>query len=207
MKNVAMKNTLTVNLLGAAALTFFSLQAQALLLVDPVGTLTISQQDGALGKINTAAQEVQFICDPIKPMGCVEPNTGRVSNAGGIFLSLQTAVVSMYDLNYADPNATNYIIGHTLWTANNFSMRIDSLANVDTAGTVINAWGDATFFENGAAREDIRGEWYLTLIGNNVVGFASTAEAYSVPEPGTMALLSIGLVGIGAARRSAVRRA
>ena len=200
MKNVAMKNTLTVKLLGAAALAVFSLQAQASL----IGTLTIGQQDGALGTITD--EEVLFTCSS-NSMGCREPDTGAIRTADGIFSSLQGAIVSMYDFNYVDTSADNYFIGHTLWAANNFSMRIDSLANVDTAGTVINAWGDATFFENGAAREDIRGEWYLTLIGNNVVGFASTAEAYSVPEPGTMALLSIGLVGIGAARRSAVRRA
>jgi len=200
MKNATLKNTLTVKLLGAAALAVFSLQAQASL----IGTLTIGQQDGALGKIT--ADEVQFICSS-SAMGCREPDTGAVRTADGIFSSLQGAIVSMYDFNYVDTSADNYFIGHTLWTANNFSMRIDSLANVDTAGTVINAWGDATFFENGAAREDIQGEWYLTLIGNNVVGFTSTAEAYSVPEPGTMALLSIGLAGIGAARRSAARRA
>jgi len=199
MKNATLKSTLTVKLLGAAALAVFSLQAQASL----IGTLTIGQQDGALGKIT--ADEVQFICSS-SAMGCREPDTGAVRTADGIFSSLQGAIVSMYDFNYVDTSADNYFIGHTLWAANNISLRIDNLANV-AVGTVVNAWGGATFFENGAAREDIRGEWYLTLIGNNVVGFTSTAEAYSVPEPGTMALLSIGLAGIGAARRSAARRA
>ena len=200
MKNVALKNTLTVKLLGVAALAVFSLQAQASL----IGTLTIGQQDGALGKITD--EEVLFTCSTSNSMGCREPDTGAIRTADGIFSSLQGAIVSMYDFNYVDTSADNYFIGHTLWAANNISLRIDNLVNV-AVGTVVNAWGGATFFENGAAREDIRGEWYLTLIGNNVVGFTSTAEAYSVPEPGTMALLSIGLAGIGAARRSAARRA
>ena len=199
MKNATLKNTLTVKLLGAAALAVFSLQAQASL----IGTLTIGQQDGALGVITD--EEVLFTCSS-NSMGCREPDTGAIRTADGIFSSLQGAIVSLYDFNYVDTSADNYFIGHTLWAANNISLRIDNLANV-AVGTVVNAWGGATFFENGAAREDIQGQWYLTLIGNNVVGFTSTAEAYSVPEPGTMALLSIGLAGIGAARRSAARRA
>ena len=198
MKNVAMKSTLTVKLLGAAALAFISMQTQALV----VGDVAISPADGALGYIDTVNTEVGFFCDDIAV--CTEPFTARITKADGIFDSIKYTQASMYDFNYADTTASDYILGHTLWSAGEFAMRIDTVEDV-MYGDYVTAGGFATFFQNDVAL-DVVGEWSLSLDGTNVVNFSSTATAYEVPEPGTMALLSIGLIGIGAARRSAARQ-
>ncbi len=198
MKTVAMKNTLTVNLLGAAALAFISLQTQAAV----IGDVAISPADGALGYIDTVNTEVGFFCADTAV--CTEPFTARITKADGIFESIKYTSAAMYDFNYADNTASDYILGHTLWTAGEFSMRIDTIERVEV-GRYVTAGGFATFFQDDVAL-DVLGEWSLSLDGTNVVNFSSTATAYQVPEPGTMALLSIGLIGIGAARRSAARQ-
>ena len=198
MKNVAFENKMTVNLLGAAALAFFSLQAQAAV----IGDVAISPADGALGYIDTVNTEVGFFCDDLDV--CTEPFTARITKADGIFDSIKYTQASMYDFNYDDTTASDYILGHTLWTAGEFAMRIDTIERVEV-GRYVTAGGFATFFQNDVAL-DVVGEWSLSLDGTNVVNFSSTATAYEVPEPGTMALLSIGLIGIGAARRSAARQ-
>ena len=198
MKNVAFENKMTVNLLGAAALAFFSLQAQAAV----IGDVAISPADGALGYIDTVNTEVGFFCDDLDV--CTEPFTARITKADGIFDSIKYTQASMYDFNYADTTASDYILGHTLWSAGEFAMRIDTIERVEV-GRYVTAGGFATFFQNDVAL-DVVGEWSLSLDGTNVVNFSSTATAYEVPEPGTMALLSIGLIGIGAARRSAARQ-
>ncbi len=201
MKTVAMKNTLTVNLLGAAALAFISLQTQAAV----IGDVAISPTDGALGYIDTVNTKVGFFCADTDV--CTEPFTARITQADGIFESIKYTSVAMYDFNYDDDTASDYILGHTLWTAGEFSMRIDSIERVEVGGAAryVTAGGFATFFQDDVAL-DLLGEWSLSLDGTNVVNFSSTATAYQVPEPGTMALLSIGLIGIGAARRSAARQ-
>lgn len=197
-----MKNTLTVNLLGAAALAFISMQTQALV----VGDVAISPADGALGYIDTVNTKVGFFCNDTDI--CIEPFTARITGADGIFDSIKYTRATMYDFNYVDTTASDYILGHTLWTAGEFAMRIDSIERYGVggeSGNYVTAGGVATFFQNDVAL-DVVGDWSLSLDGTNIVNFSSTATAIEVPEPGTMALLSIGLVGIGAARRSAVRR-
>lgn len=42
---------------------------------------------------------------------------------------------------------------------------------------------------------------FFTDAGDNMIGFVATPRASSVPEPGSLALLGMGLVGIGVARR------
>ena len=199
MKNVAFENKMTVNLLGAAALAFFSLQAQAAV----IGDVAISPADGALGYIDTVNTEVGFFCDDLDV--CTEPFTARITKADRIFDSIKYTPAAMYSFSYGDSTASDYILGHTLWTSGEFAMRIDTVEDV-MYGDYVTAGGFATFFQNDVAL-DVVGEWSLSLDGTNVVNFSSTATAYQVPEPGTIALLSIGLAGIGAARRSAARRA
>ncbi len=200
MKNVAFENKMTVKLLGAAALAFISLQAQAAV----IGDVAISPADGALGFINTETERVGFFCDDTDV--CTEPFTARITLADGIFDSIKYTSATMYSFSYGDSTASDYFLGHTLWRSGEFSMRIDTVEDV-MSGKYVTAGGFATFFQNDVAL-DVLGEWSLSLDGTNVVNFSSTATAYQeVPEPGTIALLSIGLAGIGAARRSAARRA
>ena len=199
-----MKHTLFIHrtfpkLLGITALALCAAQAQATI----IGNVAISPEIGALAKIDNDAQSVDFYC-AMSP--CVEPNNAIVTFSEGIFESIFGESATLRGFQVADSSADDYLIGHTLWTSGNFSMKIDTLDEVESKFDKVIGFGDSTFF-----MDDIviaMGRWSLSLDATGVANFSSTAEAVSmpVPEPGTMVLLGLGLAGIGATRCRAAAR-
>ena len=186
--------------LGIVALAACAVSVQAMPMTS---NITLSPAVGALGTIDRAAETVSFFCASAP---CVDPNNSRVTYADGVFLSALASEATLYGFSY-DEASPDFLIGKTLWDAGDFSLTVDSLDATSNTGGFVTASGTASIYESGDLL-DGNGFWSLSLDQTGVVNFSSTAEII-VPEPGSVALFGLGLIGVGLARarRNATKQA
>jgi hypothetical protein len=88
-----------------------------------------------------------------------------------------------------------------LWAISGFSFTLNSVDVIWQSGLFLMLNGSG--YLSGAGFDDTPGTWSLTgnAAGDELFNFSAGSAAIAVPEPGTLALFGLGLVGIGLARR------
>jgi len=126
------------------------------------------------------------------------PPTGAFTGLGGI--STQSGQLSLYSFAYSnipsqviwDINNNGLLYSFTLTSVNVVGGDSGNFSTLQLAGTGVFSItnSDGSY----AGYDDTSGSWIYTQSGGSF-------SSQSVPEPGTLALLGMGLLGIGAIRR------
>jgi hypothetical protein len=179
MKKLFLGAALVAALVGA---TVQSAQAVSLTgKIDYLGSFTVN------GPTFLAGSQVSildaFVLNPINVTG-----------------DIATFVTAPVQLDYHAP-----VISYTpvaapivpLWTHNGLSFDLTSYLVEMIATDVLVLKGTGVF--NAAGFDPTAGQWVMTLnlSGQTVSGTYSASSAIPAPEPGTLALLSLGLLGLG----------
>ena len=163
--------------------------AYAVEMPEVVGEIKFGAAVGAQAFVDLDAGTLTF--DP-------KVDNSVVTIGTGIFAVDQGATSTFNDID-AD------VIGDTLWTTPTFALIVDSYNfEVSENGNLITYFGEghATFLESG---EELPydGSWTLSLDSSNggaSFAFSSTAIA-TVAEPGSVALLGLGMLALCLSRR------
>ena len=160
------------------------------------GTINITGSSQVLNN-GTSATGISFSFGSVVPYGSGAP-TGSFSSLAGLF-DLNTVVGSLTLNNILIPSQ----VPQPLWSINHNGLLYSfTLSSVNILGgnsgnfSTLALGGSGTFNITGGstAYTATPGSWIYTQSG---ASFSSQA----VPEPGTIALFGLGLVGIGAIRR------
>lgn len=101
--------------------------------------------------------------------------------------------VDFYDFTYEPFSAT------TLWDLGNFSFKLEEVTSIQGA---LELRGSGTMFGEGFDATPYMWSFSADSVRESTIAFSSTNVA--VPEPATLLLLGMGLLGLAAVRRRAV---
>lgn len=90
------------------------------------------------------------------------------------------------------------------WTVGIFDFSLESVNRLTSTdpGIFLSLEGTGTIYRNDA--DDTAGTWSLTADTSGTAAFGwstTTSNAIGVPEPGVLALISLGLIGVGLRRK------
>lgn len=112
------------------------------------------------------------------------------------------------DLSSIGPTGTmvdysSFTIGEApespIWSSDEFSFQLENMTVVEQNDTVLGLAGTGIMTADGF--EETPYFWSFSSDDAGGTQFAFSSTATDVPEPGTLGLLGLGLVGLGAARR------
>jgi len=116
----------------------------------------------------------------------------RVTKADGDFTGLDGGLGNITDFQFA-PFSGPIV---DFWTIADFSFELTEIARTNNSSTFIDLHGAG--FVSAAGFEDTFAEWRFSggSAGGGVFSWSATSEPTAVPEPGVLALLSLGLISI-----------
>lgn len=158
----------------------------------------------ALGPINWTGTTIDFNDPFLGGNAFVNDATGEFANylqpiavSGNLFAA--ETLVTFYDFDYTATTAQD------IWSANGLSFSIDSFTSiaVDEDGSDRGFAGVGTLTDG---IDSVKGTWSFSADNSNgstdTFSWSSTTTA-SVTEPGTIALLALGLAGLATRKRIA----
>lgn len=126
---------------------------------------------------------------------------GYVVSGLGDFSPLSGTMVNLHDFSINPFNSPS-----TVWTGGSFEFSLTSITipiQTDSPFSQLFLSGNGLF--TGTGYDDTSGFWTLsaqTASGGTIVAFSATSVvAPSVPEPGALILIAMGLLGLGLIRR------